>query len=252
MDMVKSDKPKIIKAETSRDLAKEALNQFVGSARRAIEARGAFYVAISGGHTPAAFYELLSEKAAYSQIDWGKVHLFWVDERCVSPSANASNFGLAVHTFLLNIPIPGENIHRVTGENADYAAAAKEYEQIILNVFGIRPGQLPQFDLVILGMGADGHIGSLMPNTHALFDTKSLVCTVYRMDKDFSRITLTVPVIKQASQVVILVSGQAKAEIVREVFQSEPDEVKYPVHFLWPIMDKITWLIDQKAASLIT
>ena len=154
--------------------------------------------------------------------------------------------------FLLDVPVPGENIHRVTGESNDYAAAAKEYEQIILKVFGIRPGQLPQFDLVMLGMGDDGHIGSLMPNTHALFDTKSLVCTVYRMDRDFSRITLTMPVIKQASRIVIMISGHAKAEIVRNVFQSETDEVKYPVHFLWPVMSKITWLIDQKAASLIT
>ena len=252
MDMVKRLKPRIIKAETSQDLAREALNQFISLAQKAIQEKGAFNVAISGGHTPVSFYELLSEKSAYSQIDWEKVHLFWVDERCVSPSANASNFGLAVHTFLLDIPIPGENIHRVTGESTDYAAAAKEYEQVILNVFGIRSGQLPQFDLVMLGMGADGHIGSLMPNTHALFDTKSLVCAVYRMDQDFSRITLTIPVIKEASQIVILVSGQAKAEIVRDVFQSEPDEVRYPVHFLWPIMNKVTWLMDQQAASLIT
>jgi len=104
----------------------------------------------------------------------------------------------------------------------------------------------------MLGMGADGHIGSLMPNTHALFDTKSLVCTVYRMDSNFSRITLTVPVIKKAARIVILISGEAKAEIVRQVFQSEPDEVKYPVHFLWPVMNKITWVIDRQAASFIT
>lgn len=249
MGKIDTMKPNIIKAPDSETLAREALRQFVEAAQQAIQSKGTFYVAISGGHTPAAFYELLSEESAYSQIDWEKVHLFWVDERCVQPSAEASNFGLAVHTFLLDVPIPGENIHRVSGESSNYEAAAKEYEQVILHVFGLRPGQLPEFDLVILGMGADGHIGSLLPNSTALFDTKDLVCTVYRMDRDFSRITLTVPVIKQAARIVILVSGQSKASIVRKVLQSEPDEVKYPVHFLWPVMDKITWLIDAPAAA---
>ena len=249
MDTAKTVKPNIIKAENGQKLAAEALHQFIDAAQKAIQAKGSFYVAISGGHTPTDFYEMLSEESAYSQIDWHKVHLFWVDERCVLPSAEASNFGLAVHTFLLDVPIPGENIHRVSGESTNYEAAAKEYERVILRVFGIAPGQMPQFDLIMLGMGADGHIGSLLPNSHALFETAHLVCTVYRMDGDFSRITLTVPVIKEASRIVILISGQSKAEIVRDVFTSEPDPVKYPVHFLWPIMDKITWLIDASAAS---
>lgn len=251
MDMVKTVKPHIIRAENSEALAQETLHQFLDAAQTAINRKGVFYVAISGGHTPTAFYELLSKADVYSQIDWRKVHLFWVDERCVRPSAEASNFGQAVHTFLLDIPIPGENVHRVSGESADYEAAAKEYEEVILNVFKIQPGQIPQFDLIMLGMGADGHIGSLLPNSTALFETRHLVCTVYRMDRDFSRITLTVPVIRQASKIMILISGRSKAEIVHEVFVSPPDEVKYPVHFLWPNMDKIIWIMDQQAASLL-
>ena len=250
MDITKV-KPNIIKVQDSDKLAQETLNQFVSAAQKAIQEKGVFYIAISGGQTPTAFYERLSEESVYSQIDWEKVHLFWVDERCVMPSAEASNFGLAVHTFLLDIPIPEENIHRVSGENTNYEAAAKEYEQIIQKVFGISPGQVPQFDLIVLGMGSDGHIGSLLPNSNALFDTNSLVCTVYRMDSNYSRITLTVPVIKQAAQILILVSGQGKAEIVHEVFHSEPDGVKYPVHFLWPMMEKITWLMDRQASSLL-
>jgi 6-phosphogluconolactonase len=251
MDMVKSLKPNIIKAENNDNLAHEALQQFIDTAQNAIQSKGVFYVAISGGHTPTAFYELLSQESNYTQIDWEHVHLFWVDERCVLPSAEASNFGQAAHAFLLDVPIPGENIHRVSGESHNYEAAAKEYEQVILNVFKIRPGQVPQFDLIILGMGADGHIGSLLPNSTALFETQHLVCTVYRMDQDFSRITLTIPVIQQASKILILIGGRAKAEIVRDVFHSEPDEVKYPVHFLWPNMEKITWIIDCQAASLL-
>ena len=251
MGLIGNYKPKIVKVENTQQLAQRALEAFIESARHALDTKGVFNVAISGGHTPGMFYELLSEESAYSQIAWENVHLFWVDERCVHPSAEASNFGLAAHTFLLDIPIPGENVHRVTGEEADYAKAASEYEQTILNVFGLRSGQVPEFDLVLLGMGADGHIGSLLPNTYALFDTKDLVSAVYRMDGDVSRITLTVPVLKQARQLMILISGEAKAEIVREVFGSEPDEVKYPVHSLWPILDKITWFMDQHAGALI-
>lgn len=251
MDMMKSFKPNIVQVQDSEKLAQEALDQFIDSAQKAIAAKGVFYVAISGGSTPAAFYKLLSEESAYSRVDWEKVHFFWADERCVMPSAEASNFGLAVQTFLQDIPIPGENIHRVSGENINYEEAAKEYEQIMLKVFGMAPGQVPQFDLIMLGMGQDGHIASLLPNSNALFDTKDLVCAVYQMDGGLSRITLTVPVIKQAYRVIILVSGQSKAEIVHDVFQLEPDEMKYPVHFLWPVMEKIVWLMDKQAASLL-
>ncbi len=251
MDLIKGHEPKILKAANSGNLAEKALIEFIDCAQKAIKEKDAFYVAISGGNTPATFYELLSEESAHTQIDWPKVHLFWVDERCVPPSAEASNFGLAVHTFLLDVPIPGENVHRVTGENTNYAQTATEYEQLITKVFGLKSGQLPQFDLVMLGMGSDGHIGSLLPNTNALFDTNNLVSAVYRMDGGFSRITLTMPVLKKAAQIIILISGQGKAEIVREVFQSEPDGLKYPVHFLWPIMDRITWIIDKQAGTLI-
>ncbi len=250
MGLVKNYKPNIVRVENSQQLATRALEEFIQAAHRSIDTKGVFNIAISGGNTPGMFYELLSEESAYSQIDWQKVHLFWVDERCVHPSAEASNFGLAAHTFLLDIPIPGENVHRVTGEEIDYAKAATQYEQTILNVFKLKPGQIPVFDLILLGMGSDGHIGSLLPNTYALFDTDDLVSAVYKMD-DFSRITLTVPVLKQADRLIILISGQAKAEIVREVFASEPDEVKYPVHSLWPILDKITWIMDQHAGALI-
>lgn len=251
MDLVQNYKPNIVRVEDTHQLAVRALEEFIQTACQSIESKGVFNVAISGGHTPGVFYELLSGEAANSKIDWSKVHLFWVDERCVHPSAEASNFALAANTFLLDIPIPRENVHRVPGEELDYAKAARQYERTILEAFGLQSGQMPVFDLILLGMGADGHIGSLLPNTYALFDTEDLVSAVYKMDGDFSRITLTVPVLKQAERIMVLISGQAKAEIVREVFGSEPDIVKYPVHSLWPILDKIIWIMDQHAGALI-
>ena len=251
MGLVKNYKPNIVQVENGQQLAMRALDEFIQIAHETIDNKGVFNVAISGGHTPGLFYEMLSEEPAYSQVDWSRVHIFWVDERCVHPSAEASNFGLAAHTFLLDVPIPGENVHRVSGEEIDYAKAAKDYEKLILNIFHMKRGQIPEFDLILLGMGADGHIASLLPNTYALFDTEDLVSAVYKMDGDFSRITLTVPVLRMARKLIILISGQAKAEIVREVFRSEPDEVKYPVHSLWPILDRITWIMDKHAGALI-
>jgi 6-phosphogluconolactonase len=240
---------KIVTVSDSGALADLTVKYFATYAQRAIRERGAFHVAISGGSTPVRFFERLSNASVYSKIQWDKVHIFWVDERCVPPSSEASNFGLATHTFLLDIPIPGENIHRVTGELQNYADAVDEYEQIIRSVFKIAEGQVPEFDLIILGMGADGHIGSILPNTYALFDTDDLVSAVYRMNGDYNRITLTVPVMKEARRILILVSGENKADIMADVLGTEPDPVRYPVHALWPVLHKVRWLVDRFAAA---
>lgn len=241
------EQPQIIRSDNPGTLADLSLKYFVAYAKKAIEKKGIFTVAISGGSTPVRFYERLSKV----NVPWDYIHIFWVDERCVPPSSEASNFGLATHTFLLDVPIPGENIHRVTGESDNYEQAVLEYEKEIHSVFKLSEGQLPQFDLIILGMGEDGHIGSILPNTFALFDTNDLVSAVYRMNGDYNRITLTVPVMKEADRILILVSGKSKAQIVKDVFQTEPDPVRYPVHSLWPVMNKIRWLIDEDAAAML-
>ena len=251
METESKRKTQILRTADAEELADLTLKYFITYAQRAIERRGVFRVAISGGSTPVRFYERLSNPSVRSSVQWEKVHIFWVDERCVPPSSEASNFGLATHTFLLDIPIPEENIHRVTGESQNYADAVSEYEQIIRSVFMISEGQLPAFDLIILGMGADGHIGSVLPNTYALFDTDDLVSAVYRMNGDYNRITLTVPVMKEARRILILVSGENKAKIVGDVFRTEPDPVRCPVHALWPVLNKIRWLIDESAASML-
>ena len=249
METDSRQRSKIITVADSAALADLTVKYFINYAQRAIEQRGVFHVAISGGSTPVQFYERLSDASVHSKIEWEKVHIFWVDERCVPPSSEASNFGLATGTFLLDIPIPGENIHRVTGELQNYADAVDEYKQIIRSVFKIAKGQIPEFDLVILGMGSDGHIGSILPNTYALFDTDDLVSAVYRMNGDYNRITLTVPVMKEARRILILVSGENKAQIMGDVFRTEPDPVHYPVHALWPVLYKVRWLVDRPAAA---
>lgn len=243
--------PDIQRVVTSEDLAHAALDTFVKEAGDAISSKGIFNVAISGGHTPERFFELLGETEDSLSLVWSKVQVFWVDERCVAPDAEASNYNLAAHTFLDKVPIPSENIHRVSGEFSDYAEAVREYQVTIRNAFKLKPGERPVFDLIVLGMGADGHIGSLVPDSYALLDTEDIVSVVYLTDGDYSRITLTHPVLCAAKHLIILVSGVEKAQILKEVLCSEPDEIKYPVHTLWPILNKVTWIVDSDAGKYL-
>lgn len=233
----------IVKLTDSEQLAKRARNEFVDLAEKAIQKTNRFTVAISGGHTPERFYQLLEN----CELEWSKIHIFWADERAVFPDDQASNYRLAAETFLNSVPIPEANVHRMYGEAEDLEQAARDYERTLRNVFGLKEGQFPNFDLVVLGMGADGHIGSIKPDTYALFDTEDLVSTVFQMEDDYSRITLTLPVLRAAKRIMVLVSGQEKASIVCKIFHGTPDPVRYPVHALWPVLGKILWLIDEQA-----
>lgn len=244
-------KPNVEIAPDPETLAQRSVELFVAEAQKAIKTKDAFYVAISGGNTPKRFFELLGDVPQANSLPWNKIQLFWVDERYVQPDSQWSNYKLAADTFLAKVAIPGQNIHRIPTEYDDFKAAASCYEQTIREVFGLDEKQRPEFDLIVLGMGADGHTGSLFPNSYAAFDTENLACVVYVMDEDLNRITLTHPVLCAASHLAILVSGREKAEILKEVLISEPDEVRYPIHALWPILDKITWLVDKEAAKAL-
>ncbi|MHC4148680.1 MAG: 6-phosphogluconolactonase [Planctomycetota bacterium] len=235
----------------SENLALRGLELFVAEAEKAVKARGIFYIAISGGNTPKRFFELIGETPRAKSLAWDKVHLFWVDERYVPPDSQWSNYKLAADTFLAKVEIPEENIHRIPTEYSDFKTAAQSYEETIRRVFGLPEKELPQFDLILLGMGAEGHTGSLFPNSYAPFDTEDLACVVYVLDEKLNRITLTHPVLCAASHLAVLVAGEEKASILKEVMTNEPDEVQYPIHTLWPILDKVTWLVDSQAAKLL-
>ena len=187
-------------------------------------------------------------------MPWEKVQLFWVDEHCCGPSEGMrKNFKLAADTFLPKINIPVENIHNIFEgcHGGDCRDIAHQYENDIRNTFNLEPGQIPEFDLIVLGMGADGHTGSLFPNSYAPLEKTELVTTVYFTDNKSNRITFTHPVLCAASRLIILVSGQDKAQTLREVLKGEPDEIRYPIHLLWPVLDKVTWLVDRNAAELL-
>lgn len=240
-------------ASDAEDLARRAVDLFIQAAGEAIEARGVFCTALSGGHTPGRFFKLLGAVPEARDLPWERIHVFWVDERYVPPDSEASNYKLAADTFLAQIDVPPENVHRIPTEYEDINDAVRAYERAIREVFGLQEGEMPEFDLIVLGMGADGHTGSLFPNSFATFDTDDLACVVYVMDNaTMNRVTLTHPVLLAARCLVVLVAGREKAQTLKEVLTSEPDAVRYPIHVLWPVLDKITWLVDREAAGEIS
>ena len=256
MSLTKQKKPNTQIVTDADALAHKCLDLLVASVEQIVKEKNVFHLAISGGKSPQRFFELLGSEQKALSLPWDKIHLFWVDERYVPHDSPYSNYKLAADTFLTKVPIPQENIHPIPTELEDFDSAAKQYEKTLRSVFQIKSGQLPKFDLIILGMGSDGHTGSLFPNTNASFDTKDLACVVYLLDQKLpdqmlNRITLTHPVICAASQIVVLVSGSEKAETLKQVLAGPPDEIRYPIHVLWPVLDKVLWLIDSPAAGLI-
>jgi len=244
-------KPHIEVTSDLEELSVRGLESFVSQARKAIKNKGLFYVAISGGFTPRSFLELLGDHPDSQNLDWDNIHVFWVDERYVPKDSKWSNYNLAYETFLSKVNIPPRNIHAISTEFSDFEEAARQYGEDLRSVFELEKDQLPEFDLIFLGMGSDGHTGSLMPNSYASIDTTHLVSVVYVMDEKLNRITLTYPVLRAASNLVVMVSGRSKAKTLKEVLTSEPDEIKYPIHLLWPVLEKVCWLVDGEAAELL-
>lgn len=251
METMAQNKPNLEIIADLESLAIRSVKFFAEHANKAINDKGCFYIAISGGHTPERFYQLLGHKEYLPDLEWDKVNLFWVDERYVPIDSPLSNFKLAQDTFISQVPIPMKNVHPIPTHLSDSSKSAKEYEKELREIFKLTDKQLPQFDLIMLGMGADGHTGSLFPNSYAPFDTEDLACVVYTLENEVTRITLTHPVLSNSKHLAVLVTGQEKAKTLMEVLTSEPDECKYPIHTLWPVLDKITWLVDSQAASML-
>ena len=245
-------KPRVQLFDSLEDISAAALTIFVDSANRAIKDNGIFTVAISGGKTPSGFFRLLAQAPAAKQLQWDKIHLFWVDERCVPPNDPENNYRLAHELFISGSPIPTANVHRVNSELQDSDLAAQQYSRSILDAFDIDNTDIPVFDLIALGMGSDAHIASLFPHSQALLESRKIAVAVFPDDGKLNRITLTKPVITAARQIMILISGPDKAQILNHILNSHLDDIKFPVHILWPVLDRVTWLIDNDAARLIT
>ena len=243
--------PNVEIVSNPESFARRGVEIFIADAKKAIGLKNTFNVAISGGRSPRHFFELLGTLPQSKALKWNRIQLFWVDERYVPPSSPQSNYKLAVDTFLSKVPVPQDNVHRIPTDYGDYNSAARQYEHVIRSVFDLEKNQLPEFDLIVLGMGSDGHTGSLFPNSYASYDTNDLACVVYVLDEKLNRITLTHPVLNAASHLMVLVCGREKAGILKKVLSSEPDDVLYPIHTLWPVLDKVTWLVDSEAAEAL-
>ncbi|MGE5296991.1 MAG: 6-phosphogluconolactonase [Solirubrobacterales bacterium] len=248
-------KPQIEVASDAQDLALRAVRLFVSLAGQAVADRGVFRTAFSGGHTPELFFRRLATESA--GMPWDKTHVFWVDERYVPPDSSDSNYRLAAEMLLTHVEIPETNVHRIPTEFADAGEAALAYERTIRDVFGLTAGathvsSVPRFDLILLGMGSDGHTASLFPNSSVVYDAEDLARVVHvgaEVKPQVDRITLTPPVLLAARRLVVLVSGREKAETLRDVFAGESSESRYPIRLLWPALDRVTWLVDQAAAE---
>jgi 6-phosphogluconolactonase len=234
---------------TVEAVALAAASEFTQQAAEAVNARGLFAVALSGGSTPRALYSLLASDKYRNQVPWDKTHFFWGDERDVPLDHPDSNYRMADDAMLSKVPAPSSNVHRVRTEVGDAVAAAAQYEEELRKVFHIPEGEFPRFDLVLLGMGPDGHTASLFPGTEALGEQHRLV-VANRVEKFGSyRITMTLPVLNNAACVMFLVTGEDKAQILKEVLEGEPGP--YPSQLIQPVNGRLLWLVEQNAASLL-
>jgi 6-phosphogluconolactonase len=210
--------------------------------------RGRFAVAVPGGFTPARLFQLLAGNPYSVRIAWDPIHFFWTDERCVPVYDHESNFKIANDNLLSRVNIPEANIHRIHGEEGP-DSGSMSYEEELKRFFDT-PAH-PVFDLIILGMGEDGHVASLFPNTPALMEKRRLVVPVYRQGFMHDRISLSLSVINNAENILFLVSGGRKAHALKTVLSAEEDKGNYPAGLICPEHGTITWLADQEAAAEI-
>lgn len=229
--------------ESPQEVAAAVAGLFTASARDAIAARGGFFVALAGGKTPRAAYDMLARAGAH-EIDWRRVSIYFGDERCVPPESDDSNYKMAEETLLSKVPVPRHNVHRMHGED-EPARAARAYARMLIETMG----EAPQFDLMLLGMGEDGHTASLFPGNDPQTDEDQLVRAVFVEKYGAHRLTVTPLVINHSRRVAIAVEGAAKAAALRDVREGPYQPAKYPVQIVAPLNGELEWLADRAAAS---
>jgi 6-phosphogluconolactonase len=231
-------------------MSRAAAATIVDHISQSLQTLDVYSMALSGGSTPRRLYSLLANEAALrEQIPWERIHFFWGDERRVPAGHPDSNYRMAYNALLSKVPIPSTNIHRIHAEEADADEAAADYEIEIRRFFAIEAGQIPQFNCVLLGMGADGHTASLFPATSALVETKRLVVANWVKKFQSHRFTLTLPVFNHAAQILFLVSGEDKADTLQAVLEGNRQPDRYPAQLIQPTHGEVTWFLDQPAAS---
>lgn len=221
-----------------------AAGLFVQLAREAVNDRGRFFVALSGGSTPKPIFRLLTEEPLRDEVPWDRVEFFWGDERSVPPDHLDSNYRMACENFLDRLGVRGERIHRMAAEREDLDQAARDYQKEIAAAFGVsEDGPPPAFDLALLGMGTDGHTASLFPHTEALKPTDRWVVGNYVPKLESHRMTLTEAILNRARCVVFVVKGETKADVLREVLEGPVDPDRLPSQRIRPSAGRLIWIV---------
>ena len=232
---------------SAADLEQRAAEEIVRVMNAAINDRGMCFAALAGGETPRHCYRHLGMDPLKDRVDWSRVHLFFTDERPVPPNDSQSNFGMVERSLILLIDIPQHNVHRIKGEIA-IAAAAQEYERELRTAFGKQPLRL---DLVLLGIGEDGHTASIFPGTDVVEEKTALVRPVVEPGQNIRRVTLTFAIINSAREILFLASGKRKASIVQRVFGTTESAKDLPATMVRPVDGRLRWMLDEEAASQI-
>lgn len=235
------------------DLSRAAAEYICKIAEEAARERGGFTFVLSGGTTPRLLYEELAKEPYASRVDWQQTHLFWGDERCVPPNHPDSNFALAYETLLSKVGVPPANVHRIPAETDSPKTAAENYEKSLREFFGVAaepdsPQTSPSFDLVLLGLGEDGHTASLFPGDAALEESTKWAVAVdgSTAAPPVPRISLTLSVLNKARHVLFLASGAGKREVFQEI-RNNPEKVGYPAARVEPL-GRLLWFIDELLA----
>ena len=231
------------------DLSCQAAKCVVDIARQAVAQQGRFTVCLSGGSTPKGTYALLASDPLRDEIPWLQTHIFWGDERCIPLDHPDNHYRMASDLMLSKVPVPPENIHRMGGDAAVPEQAANEYDALLHSFFGLKGNAVPRFNLILLGIGVDGHTASLFPATSALCETRRLVVANYVPQLSANRLTLTLPVLNNAQKVVFLVSGASKADALRSVLQRKEAQRELPAQLVRPEDGTVLWLVDETVAS---
>jgi 6-phosphogluconolactonase len=227
------------------EAAREAANCILDAVHRAVSARGVCRLVLSGGATPKRLYAMLAESPFCDRFPWTCIHFFWTDERAVAPDHSESNYRMADEALLRPMRVPSANIHRMRGEAEDLDGAARDYEAEMRSHFNLTSGTPPpSFDLVLLGLGADGHTASLFPSAPALQETRRWV--VHTLTAARARLTLTLPILNRAAVVLFLVCGREKADILAQVLEGPPD--RFPAQQIRPTAAPVRWIVDRAAA----
>jgi len=235
--------------DADEELFRTAADVFVDAARAAIASRGTFTVALSGGSTPRSLFARLAASPYREQVEWKKIQWFWGDERTVGPDDQQSNYHMAREALLSKVDVDSAKVFRLRGEAVPPQLAADDYEQALAKSFDANVGgSPPSLDLVLLGMGDDGHTASLFPNTAALNEQRRWVVANHVPQHDTWRLTMTYPLLNAASAVLFLVGGAGKAGVLREVLQGPYDPLKLPSQAIKPA-GRLTWFVDRAAAS---